>query len=165
MNKDLIKIAAMKYAGISWGDVGTNVVNGLAVGGALFGVATIAEKIVDLVNEKSAVKQEKKYFEEMLGYYPQLQKESPEKVAALWTSLTHYAPAMAADPHSAGAFIVQSLKHTMFDEFGGLPPDTYKTLAETQKLFVEARKKDSLVDEIKKQTVIKSIGNILSNND
>ena len=105
------------------------------------GVGAFADEIVDWLKENRQQSKGKEYFKEMLKAHPSLKKEEPQLVAKYWASLFHFAPHMAADPLSSGAFIRQSIDRGYPDLYGGPPVDTYSTLAGIEKAHADSSPK------------------------
>ena len=107
----------------------------LAASGVLVGVESFWAAMKDWFSKHNGAKEKDEYFIRMLNAHPGLTKADPAVVAQYWESLYHFAPNMAADPLAAGAYITQSLKRGYSAEFGGPPPDVFKTLTEIQRSF------------------------------
>ncbi len=125
----------MKKHSFAWQGIGT------AIGASIVGstIAAFSDEILNWFKEKNLKGKSKEYYQEMLKAHPSLKKEKPELVAQYWASLFHFAPFMAADPLSAGAFIRQSIRMGLPEEFGGPTIDTYNTLANINKSLTDAR--------------------------
>lgn len=128
----MIKNAAIKVAKdirpFSWSNIGRIA----AVSAIGISTAVIIEKLIDELQELRIKAKSPKYYAKMMEAHPSLKKEDPKLVAKYWASLYHFAPSMAQEPIAAGAFIRQSIRKGLHEEFGGPPPDTYKTLAEVE---------------------------------
>jgi len=118
-----------------WGQVATAIV-GSAIAATM---GAFADEIIDWLKENKLKSKGKQYYEEMLKAHPSLKKEDPKTVAQYWASLFHFAPHMAADPLSAGAFIRQSIDRGFPELYGGPPIDTYSTLAGINKSVAETK--------------------------
>lgn len=137
MNDELIKKAAHKYAGLGNYLTGERIVSGVVTGAIMFGLAKAVDALTDYFDQRKMERKDKEYYENMLKAHPELQREDPEVVAKLWASLYHFAPYMAEDPTAAGAFIRQSIQKGHMEEFGGPAPETFNTLADTNKKALE----------------------------
>lgn len=104
-----------------------------------FGV--FVDMLIDAIKKLKVKSKSREYYEKMLEAHPQLKKEDPELVAKYWASLFHYAPYVAEDPLSAGAFIRQSIDRGYPDLYGGPPVDTYHTLSNIQKQINDVKAK------------------------
>lgn len=104
-------------------------------------VGTFADEMIGWFKENKAKSKSKEYYVEMLKAHPSLKKQDPKIVAQYWASLFHFAPHMAADPLSSGAFIRQSIDRGYPDLYGGPPVDTYSTLAGIEKAVADAKPK------------------------
>jgi len=126
-----------KVAKVNWNSVAASIIGSTAAMTLGFFIDEIFESLKKLrIKAKS-----REYFEKMLEAHPQLKKEDPTIVAQYWASLYHYAPFMAEDPLSAGAFIRQSIDRGFPDLYGGPPIDTYNTLSNIQKQISDSRSK------------------------
>jgi len=99
----------------------------IAVGTGIF-----IEKMLDHLDTMRIKAKSPEYYKRMIEAHPELKKEDPEAVARFWASLYHFAPSMAQDPIASGAFIRQSIRKGLYEEFGGPPPDTYATLGDIE---------------------------------
>lgn len=104
-----------------------------AAAASVIGISLIADSIIDHLKSKNETVKDKKFFEEMLKAHPQLQKEDPAVVAQYWSSLRKFSPTLSEDPIAAGAYITQSIRRVSGSEFGGPPPETFKTLSDIEK--------------------------------
>lgn len=146
-----------KKSQINWGGVATTA---LGIAGAM-AIATFADSIIDALKESNLKSKSKEYYEEMLKAHPALKKQDPKVVAQYWASLFHYAPHMAADPLSAGAFIRQSIDRGFPDLYGGPPVDTYSTLAGIQKAVTDSRQSKNRFSEAATSAAGKVMGTSL----
>ncbi len=146
MQKKVRKIYMNKYAqasvargfskGMSWLPfIGASMVAG-ALGQTLNMFVERMFKWFDSNNHKAA---SKKYYEKMLEEHPTLMKEKPELVAKYWNSLYHFAPHMAKDPLSSGAFIKQSINQGL-EELGGPSPDIVQGLTNVEQQSQNAQR-------------------------
>ena len=124
---------------IPWASIGA------AIGASIIGstIAAFADEMIDWFRDKSMKSKGKEYFIEMLKAHPSLKKEDPKVVAQYWASLFHFAPHMAADPLSSGAFIRQSIARGFPEQFGGPPIDTYSALTGINKSIADLKNQPS----------------------
>lgn len=140
-----------------WGQIATAIV-GSAIAATM---GAFADEMIDWLKENKLKSKSKDYYEEMLRAHPALKKEDPKLVAQYWASLFHFAPQMAADPLSAGAFIRQSLDRGYPDLYGGPPIDTYSTLAGINKSVSESKARPGRFTGITDAAVGKLLGTAL----
>jgi len=143
-----------KQSKIQWGAVAASIIgSGTIMIGSVF-----ADEMLAWFKENKMKSKSKEYYREMLKAHPALKKEDPKVVARYWASLFHFAPHMAADPLSAGAFIRQSIDRGFPELYGGPPVDTYNTLAAIQKAQTEAKQEKRRFSEIADAAVGKVVG-------
>lgn len=142
----------------NWKDVGRIASIGIATSAIGSTIAILADGIMDWLKGKNLKSKSKEYYKEMLKAHPALQKEDPKLVAQFWASLFHFAPFMAADPLSAGAFIRQSIARGSPEEFGGPPIDTYNTLANINKAFTDTKKSPGIFSGVASSAAEKVMG-------
>lgn len=116
-----------------------NIGYGLAVGTALVGATRLVDEIIDYLKEMRVQSKSKDYYQKMLDEHPELKKQDPKLVAKYWASLYHYAPYIAQEPLTAGAYIRQSLDRAY--AYGGPGPDVVSTLANVNKSMNDVRGK------------------------
>ena len=146
-----------KKSKINWGGVATTA---LGIAGAM-ALATFADEIIDALKETNSKSKSKEYYQEMLKAHPALKKLDPKIVAQYWASLFHFAPHMAADPLSAGAFIRQSIDRGYPELYGGPPVDVYSTLTGIQKSVTDAKKSTNRFSEAATSAAGKVMGTSL----
>lgn len=142
----------------NWGEVATLMTAGIVTSIAGSTIAMFADDIRDWLKAKNLKSKSKEYYQEMLKAHPSLKKEKPELVAQYWASLFHFAPFMAADPLSSGAFIRQSIRRGLPEEFGGPTIDTYSTLASINKSLSDANSTKRPFSEVTSSAAGKIIG-------
>jgi hypothetical protein len=125
-----------------------NLAAGLAISIMGSTVAVFIDEMLEWFKENKLKSKGKEYFQEMLRAHPSLKKEDPKIVAQYWASLFHFAPHMAADPLSAGAFIRQSIARGFPEQFGGPPIDTYSALTGINKSIADVKERKRFSKEI-----------------
>lgn len=147
-----------KKSKFQWGAVAASIIGSTLA----MGVGIFADEIMDWLKENKLESKGKEYFKEMLKAHPALKKEEPKVVAQYWASLMHFAPHMAADPLSSGAFIRQSIARGFPEEFGGPPVDTYSTLTGINKAVTDSRETKGRFTDIATSAAGSAIGTTLS---
>lgn len=141
----------------NWGMVATSIVGSSAA--MLLGY--FADEVVSWLKEKNVKSKSKEYYQEMLKAHPALKKQDPKVVAQYWASLFHFAPHMAADPLSAGAFIRQSIDRGFPELYGGPPVDTYSTLTGIQKAVTDSNKSTGRFSDVAQSAAGSVLGKAL----
>ncbi|HEC63838.1 hypothetical protein LCGC14_1478360 [marine sediment metagenome] len=139
---------------LPWATIGA----GLAVSIIGSTVAAFADTMLEWFKENKSKSKGKEYYIEMLKAHPSLKKEDPKVVAQYWASLFHFAPHMAADPLSAGAFIRQSIARGFPEQFGGPPIDTYSALTGINKSIADIKESKRRFSEIATSAASKVVG-------
>jgi len=122
---------------IPWGPIAA----GLTVSIIGSTIDTFADEIIDWLKGQNLKSKSKEYYVEMLKAHPSLKKEDPKVVARYWASLFHFAPYMAADPMSSGAFIRQQFSGGYPELYGGPLIDTVNNLTGINKSLTDSRSK------------------------
>lgn len=145
-----------------WQSIGKPVVQSLGTAAIIgLGVAG-ADAIMDALDERKTEKKTKEYYQKMLDMHPQLKEMDPATVAKFWDSLNHYAPYIAQDPLSAGAYLVQTINRTAGDDIAGPSPDIVHTLVEIERKSNSKDKDSKTIRELfRDKAVDTALGNSL----
>lgn len=147
-----------KRSKIGWAGIATSIIgSSLAMTAGIF-----VDEIMDWLKENKLKSKGKEYYKEMLKAHPELKKADPKLVAKYWASLFHFAPHMAADPLSSGAFIRQSIDRGYPELYGGPPVDTYSTLTGIEKSISDTKETKGRFTEIAQSAAGSVIGDSLS---
>lgn len=107
-----------------------------ALAGPAFAASNyFAGKGMSLIEDKLKEDARENEYERILEMRPELKDLDQLLVKKYFDSLKYFAPAIAADPLAAGAYIKQAIQ---YEEVGGPPYSTIESLVKTQKTFSEA---------------------------
>jgi hypothetical protein len=113
---------------LTWERAGTV----LGIIGASLLLNEFIKRMFEWADRKGVERAEPKYFNKMLEAHPQLLKEDPDEVMALWSTMYKNSPTLASDPIAAGAFVTQNIHARVRADFGGPTLDTYKSLVDIE---------------------------------
>jgi len=95
-----------------------------------------AGKGTQLIEDRLKEERDEEEFKKILEIRPELKNMDQLLIKKYFDSLRYFAPAIAADPLAAGAYIKQAIQ---YEEVGGPPYSTIESLVKTQKTYGETQ--------------------------